>query len=104
MKKLSKEEACTSTPILAYAEFRKLLKLHKNACMFGLATILCQNQNETGRIIGYVSRTLSKIECKYLANKLEFLALRSVINVQIHEYLYGKTVIVYMDNNLLFMS
>ena len=40
-------------------------------------------------ITGYVSRSLSKTEHKYLAHKLDFLALEWTFTEQLHEYLYG---------------
>ena len=52
-------------------------------------------------VIGYISRSLSRIGHKYLAHKLEFLALKWAITKQFHEYLYGNTFDVYTDNNLL---
>ena len=53
------------------------------------------------RVIGYASRALTKTEFKYLAHKLEFLALKWEITKQFHEYPYGNTFVVYMDNNPL---
>ena len=45
----------------------------------GLGAILYQNQDGVDCVIGYASRSLSKTECKYLAHKLEILALKWVI-------------------------
>ena len=66
-----------------------------------LREIMYQNQEQTDRVIGYVSRTISKTKCKYLANKLKFLAWMFVITEQFHEYLYGNNFVVYMDSNQL---
>ena len=62
---------------------------------FGIGGILYQNQDGNDRVIGYVSRALSKTEHKYQSHKLEFLALKWVITGQFHEYLYGNTFMVY---------
>ena len=52
-------------------------------------------------VIVYASRACSKTEYKYLAHKLEFLALKWAIMEHFHKYLCGNTFNVYMDNNLL---
>ena len=91
----------TSTPILADADFSKPFKLHTDACTLGLGVILYQNQDGVDHIIGYTSRSLSKIEYKYPAHKLEFLALKWAITEQFHEYLYGNNFVIYTDNNPL---
>ena len=67
----------------------------------GLRTILYQNQDGVDHIIGYVSRSFSKTEHKYLAHKLEFLALKWAITERFHKYLYGNTFVIYMDNKPL---
>ena len=86
---------------LGHADFTKQFKLYTDVCIWGLGTILYQNQDRIDRVICYASRTLSKTEHKYLAHKLEFLALKWAITEQFYEYLYGNTFIVYMDNYLL---
>ena len=68
---------------------------------FGLAAVLHQNQDWIDRVIGYVSRVLSKTKHKYPVHKFEFLALKWAITEQFHEYLYGNTFVVYTDNNPL---
>ena len=92
---------CSSTPILAYADFLKSFKLYTNACTHGLVAILYQNPDGVGCIIGYASRSLSKTKYKYLAHKLEFLALKWAIIEQFHEYLYSNNSVIYMNNNPL---
>ena len=52
-------------------------------------------------VIGYISRTLSKTEHRYLAHELKFLALKWAITEQFHKYLYGNTFVVYTDNSQL---
>ena len=53
------------------------------------------------RVISYASRALSKTEHKYLAHKVECLALKWLIMDQFQGYLYGNTFVIYMQNNLL---
>ena len=56
---------CSQTPILAYANYTKPFKLHTDASEHGLGAILYQRQDDnTGRVIAYASRTLSKPEKK----------------------------------------
>ena len=95
------KEICTSALILAYANFSKPFKLHTNACTVRLGSILYQNQDGVDQVTGYAGRALSKTKHKYLAVKLEFLALKWAIMEQFHEYLYSNTFVIYMDNNLL---
>ena len=44
------------------------------------------------------------MECKYPAHKREFLALKSAVMEQFHEYLYSNDFVVYTDNNPWHMS
>ena len=93
---------CTTTPILAYADFTKPFKLHTDACGSGLGAILYQTcEDGTDAVIAYASRHLSKAESHYPMHKLEFLTLEWVVVKKFHEYLYGSTFNVYMDNNPL---
>ena len=95
------KEICTSTPIFAYVNFSEPFKLHTNACTLLLGGILYQNQDGIDHGIGCASRSLRKIECKYLVPKLELLALKCAIMEQFHEYFYGNNFVKYRDNNLL---
>ena len=95
------KEICTSTPILAYADFSKTFILHTDVCTLGLGAILYQNQDGIDCVIRYASGSLSKMEHEYPAHKLAFLALTYTITEQFHEYLYGNTFIIYRDNNPL---
>ena len=92
---------CTTTPILAYADFGKLFKLHTDASVLCLGAVLYQVQDRVEKVISYASRSLTKSETKYLVHKLEFLCLKWAIIKQFHEYLYGNTFDVYTDNNTL---
>ena len=88
MEKLKK--LCTSTPILAYADYTKPFRLNTDASTEGLGAVLYQTQDDgTERVISYASRSLSKSERNYDAHKLEFLALKWAITDRFHEYLYG---------------
>ena len=93
---------CTTVPILAYADFSKLFKLHTDACVMGLGAALYQTwEDSTEAVIAYASRSLSKAESHYPAHKLEFLALKWAVVEKFHEYLYGFTFDVHTDNNPL---
>ena len=48
-----------------------------------------------------MGKALSRIEHKYLAQKLEFLPLKWAIVEQVHKYLHDSTFVVYMDNDQL---
>ena len=96
------KEACTDTPILAYADYKKPFRLNTDASEKELGAVLYQNQEDgTQRVIAYASRSLSKTERNYNAHKLEFLALKWSVTERFHEYLYGGKFDVYKDNNPL---
>ena len=89
-------------PILAHTNFSKPFKLHTDACGMGLEAVLYQTREDgTEAVIAYASRSLSKAESHYLAHKLECLTLKWAVIKKFHEYLYGLTFDVHMDNNLL---
>ena len=90
---------CTTVPILAYADFSKPLRFHTDACGTGLGAVLYQTQEDsTEAVIDYASRSLSKAESHYYAHKFEFLTLKWAVVKKFHEYLYGLTFKVHMDN------
>ena len=92
---------CTMAPILVYADFTKLFKLHTDACGIGLGTVLYQTWDDgIEAVITYASRSLSNAESHYPAHKLEFLALKWAMVKKFHEYLYELTFNVYTDNTL----
>ena len=95
------KELCTSTPILAYTDFGKPFKLHTDASILSLGTVLYQEEDGAEKVISYASQSLSKSESKYPIHKLEFLCLKWAITDQFHEYLYGNRFDVYTDNNPL---
>ena len=93
---------CSERPALAYADYTKPFVLHMDTSAMGLGAVLYQKQ-EDGKemVVAYASRTLNKSEHNYDAHKFEFFALKWVITVRFHEYLYGATFYVYTDNNPL---
>ena len=93
---------CSQTPILAYANYEKPFKLHKDASENGLGAVLYQKQDDgTEHVIAYAIRTLSKSKQNYDTHKLEFSALKWSITERFHEYLHGGHFEVYTDNNPL---
>ena len=96
------KKLCTSTPILAYPDYKLPFVLHTDSSSEGLGAVLYQKQNGKLRVIAYASRSVSKSESHYPAHKLEFLALKWAVCEKFHEYLYGSNMFeVYTDNNPL---
>ena len=96
------KKLCTTAPILAYTNFTKLFKLHTDACGTGLGAVLYQTWEDGAEaVIAFTSRSLSKAKSHYPAHKWEFLALKWAVVEKFHEYLYGLTFNVHMDNNPL---
>ena len=96
------KKLCTSTPILAYPDYKLPFVLHTDSSSEGLGAVLYQKQDGKLRVIAYASRSVSKSESHYPAHKLEFLALKWALCEKFHEYLYGSnTFEVYTDNNPL---
>ena len=95
------KKLCTSTPVLAYMDFKKLCRLNTDASILGLGAVLYQEQDRVEKVISYASQSLSKSESQYPIHKLEFLCLKWAITAQFHEYLYGNTFDIYTDSNPL---
>ena len=96
------KKLCTSTPILAYPDYKLPFVLHTDSSSEGLGAVLYQKQDGKLRVIAYASRSVSKSESHYPAHKLEFLGLKWAVCEKFHEYLYGSnTFEVYTDNNPL---
>ena len=96
------KDQCTSTPILAYADYKKPFQLQTDATDLGLGAVLYQvNDDKHQRAIAYASHSLSNTERNYPAHKLEFLALKWAVTDRFHEYLYGGQFDVYTDNHPL---
>ena len=96
------KDLCTSTPILAYANYRKPFQLQTDASDLDLGAVLYQkDENDHQRVIAFASWSLSNTEKNYPAYKLEFLALKWAITDRFHEYLYAGQFDVYTDNKPL---
>ena len=96
------KELCTSTLILAYADYKKPFQLHIDASDPGLGAVLYQQDNEGHqRVIAFASHSLSNTEKNCPAHKLEFLALKWAITDRFHEYLHSDQFDVYTANNPL---
>ena len=68
------KQLCSQTPILAYANYKKLFKLYTDASERGLDAVLYQKQDDgTDHVIVCASHTLSKSEKNHDAHKLELL-------------------------------
>ena len=62
------KQLCSSTHILAYADYSKPFKWHTDACNLGLGAVLYQTGEEgLHRVKACASRTLSKSERNYPA-------------------------------------
>ncbi|KAL0204234.1 hypothetical protein M9458_002252, partial [Cirrhinus mrigala] len=91
----------TKAPVLAFADPELSYVLHVDASMDGLGGVLYQQHPEGLRPVAFISRSLSASEGNYPAHKLEFLALKWAVVDKLHDYLYGVTFKVRMDNNPL---
>ena len=93
---------CMTTPVLAFADFKKEFQLETDASSEGLGNVLSQ-KHEDGKWhpIAFGSRELKGGEAKYHSSKLEFLALKWAITEQFREYLQYWPFTVLTDNNLL---
>ena len=50
------KEACTKTPVLAYADYKRSFRLNTDASELGLGSVLYQQQEDgTFRVIAYAS-------------------------------------------------
>ena len=63
------EELCSNTPILSYADFKKLFRLHIDESIPGLGIVLYQEQDGVEEVISYASQSLSNLESKYNIHK-----------------------------------
>ena len=54
------KELCTTTPILAYANFGKPFKLHSDVSVLGLGAVIYQVQYGARKVIRYASQSLTK--------------------------------------------
>ena len=70
------KELCTTTPILAYANFGKPFILHTDVSVISLGAVLYQEQDEVKKVISYASQSLTKSVVKYPILKLQCLCLK----------------------------
>ena len=90
------KKLCTSVPVLAYANYKREFQLHTDASELGLGGVLYQKDDQGNqRVIACASWNLTQTERNYLADKLEFLALKWVVTDRFHEHLYGGKFNVY---------
>ena len=90
---------CTSIPILAYPDYQIPFILHTDSSSEELSAVLYQKQEGKLRVIAYASRSVSKTESNYPANKLEFIVLKWAVCEKFHEHLYGsKSFEIFTDN------
>ena len=94
-------EACTTTPVLTLADFKKHFKVYTDASLEGLGAVLYQEQDGRDRVIVYASRRLSKAEKNYPVQKQEFLALKWAVTEKFADYLIGSSFTAFTDNNPL---
>ena len=93
---------CMTAPVLAFADFKKLILLETDASKEGLGAVLSQKQPDRHyHPIAFASRALHSREKNYHSLKLEFLALKLAITEQFREYLQYHPFTVRTDNNLL---
>ena len=96
------KQLCSSTPILAYADYSKPFKQHTDVYNLGIGAVLYQmGKDRLNRVIAYASRTLSKSERNYPAYKLEFLAFKMSCNRSFSWIPVWGNFDVYTDNNPL---
>ena len=54
-KLLTDLELCTNAPILAYADFKKLFRLHTDASILGLGAVVYQEQDGVEKVVNYAN-------------------------------------------------
>ena len=62
----------TNSPILAYADYKLPFKVHTDASLDGLGTVLYQTQDGKDSVVSYASRSLKPSEKNYPAHKTGF--------------------------------
>ena len=98
------KELMVSSPILGYADYSKPFLLQTDASGVGSGAVLGQIQDGQEKVIAYVSRGLNQAESRYLAHKLEFLALKWAVTDKLRDYLLGSTFTVFTDNSPLYVA
>ena len=93
---------CLTTPVLAFADFKKPFLLETDVSLEELGAVLSQKQDDSQyHPIAYASQGLKGGESRYHSSKLEFLALKWAMTDQFKEYLQYQPFLVQTDNNPL---
>ena len=99
------KEALTSSPILAYPDYKKPFVLETDASLKGLGAVLSQQDNDSNyHVISFTSCALKPFEksmLNYSSAKLELLALKWAVCDKFRDYLIGGKFMVLTDNNPL---
>jgi hypothetical protein len=90
----------STTPVLAYPDFRLPFILTTDASKIAVAAVLSQVQGGIERPISFASRQLNKAERAYSASELEMLALVWATKY-FRCYLYGRKFLVKTDHAAL---
>ena len=95
-------QACMSSPVLAFSGYTKDFLLETDASKEGLGSVLSHKQ-EDGQFhpVAYGSWALTTHEKNYHSTKLEFLVLKWVLTEHFKEYLLYQPFLVKTDNNPL---
>ena len=64
------KELCITTPNLAYADFAKPFKLHTNASVLGLGTVLYQVHEGVEKVISYSSRSPNPVQSQIPSSQI----------------------------------
>ncbi|MCG8431693.1 MAG: hypothetical protein MJA29_11025, partial [Candidatus Omnitrophica bacterium] len=96
------KRAALTSPVLAFADFKKDFLLETDASKKGLGAKLSQKQKDgKWHPVAFASRTLRDNEKNYHSSKLEFLALKWAVTEKFREYLAYRPFVVRTDNNPL---
>lgn len=94
-------DSLTSTPILAFPDYKKPFHLATDASNTGLGAVLSQvDDNGKERVIYYASRTLNQAEKNYSTIERELLAIVFAVE-KFKYYLYGTEFTITTDHNPL---
>ena len=95
------KDLLTSSPVLAYPDFKKPFVLETDASIAGLGAVLSQRQEDGNtRPITYASRSLLKHERNYGITEMEGLGVVWAVR-HFRPYLYGHFCEVYTDHEAL---
>ena len=100
---LSLKEELLNCVVLTHPDFSKPLILSIDASLDGLGAVLSQipEGKTKARPIAFASKTLTGLQKRYPAHRLEFLALKWSVCEKFSHWLKGHTFTVWTDNNPL---